>query len=319
MNWMCDVMLMLCITAVSGGMLSLLWMISCRVLRRYGNACLIYTLLKCVMPGYLVPFAAFFKWYGGAAGACRLSYMTSGCMQVYMEMLFGIWCTGMAGTMAGQLLRWRNFQRMLRAKVPAGQKECLLLESLKRQMGIRQTIHMYKSYGILSPCIYGFLRPKLVLPPVSLQKEQLEMILVHELTHLKQKDLFWKPVFAVLNSMFWFSPCIWLVTKQVCRWAEASCDETCCRRYPSRLYFEMMSEMLIKTESRPPEYISLWSESFREFRWRVTCVMRGGRKSRWKRCVTAAATILFLISGSICIYIFCRYAENMYAAVCRGF
>lgn len=314
MNWMCNVMLMLGIAAVSGAMLWLFWLLSCCVLRRYGNAYLIYTLLKCVMLGYLIPFAVFFKRYGGEANGGGLSYMTDGCMRMRMKMLFGIWCAGLMGTMAGQLFRWQNFQRMLRSKVPVRQREYLLLERMKRQMGIRQTMRMYRSYGLLSPCIYGFLRPKLALPAVPLHKKQLEMILTHELTHLKQGDLFWKPAFALLNSIFWFSPCAWLAAKQVCRWAEASCDEVCCRRYPSRPYFEMISEALIKAGNRPPECISLWSESFREFRWRITCVMRSGRKSRWKKIVTAAVTVLFLAGSSISVYIFWRCA-----AVCRRF
>lgn len=278
MNWICNIMLLLYTAAVSGGMLSLIWIVSCRILQRSGNTCRIYALLKCVISGYLLPFAALFQWNGTDASD-RLPHTISGCIREHMGILFGIWCAGMAVSMAIQFFQWSCLKRILRVKIPARQEERMLLAQLLQRMGIRKKVHIYKCYGILSPCIYGIFQTRIFLPAASLERGSLEMMLLHELTHLKQRDTLWKPILVLLTSIFWFTPFSWFVAKQMVRWAEASCDERCCKCCSPRRYFGMMGELLIKNGNPQSQYVSRWTEGAGDFSWRVERIMRGGKRT----------------------------------------
>lgn len=268
MGWINIVVIKIFIMAMSGGAASLIWGAACCVLQRYGKTGMIYTLLKCVILGYLLPVTVSLKCYGTD------EYKKTG-----SGILFGIWCAGIAVSTIIQLLRQSRLKRSFKAKIPVRQEEYILLEELRQKMGIRKKVHIYKCYGVLSPCIYGTWKSGIFLPVMPFKKEQLEMIFYHELTHLRRQDLIWKRIFVLLRIIFWFNPFSWVMLEKICSWAEASCDEICCRRYPARLYFEMMSDLLIEAGSKAPIYTFQYSKGAEEFCWRAGCIIKNSERS----------------------------------------
>lgn len=275
-----NAILMVLIMAVSGGIVSLIWIAASRILRCNKSACLSYTLLKCVVLGYLLPVIIPLKWYKSEMSGADLLCSIDGCKRTGLEIVFGIWCAGMALAIMLQILRRCHLKKAFRAKVPVRWEESILLEELRQRMGIREKVRIYKCYGVLSPCIYGIWNPRIFLPVMPFEKEQLEMILYHELMHLKRKDLFWKMLFGLLNIIFWFTPFSWVMMKEMCRWAEISCDELCCRRYSVRLYFGTMGDLLIREGNRAPKYLFRCSGGMEEFCRRVACIMKNSEENR---------------------------------------
>ena len=76
-----------------------------------------------------------------------------------------------------------------------------------------------------TPMLIGLMRPKIILPSMSLTNEALEMILAHEMVHYKRKDLFVKLLMLITNAVHWFNPIVYALSKQLNMMCELSCDE----------------------------------------------------------------------------------------------
>ena len=74
------------------------------------------------------------------------------------------------------------------------------------------------------PFICGVIRPKIILPEEQFTRKELEIILLHELEHYKQKDIFWKLMCNVLACVHWFNPVKKEICSQIEDWSEVSCD-----------------------------------------------------------------------------------------------
>ena len=63
-----------------------------------------------------------------------------------------------------------------------------------------------------APSLLGIVRPLILLPPAALSGwsvEQLEMVLLHELAHLRRWDNLVNLLQRVLESLLFFHPVVW--------------------------------------------------------------------------------------------------------------
>ena len=60
----------------------------------------------------------------------------------------------------------------------------------------------------ISPMLFGLFRPRLLLPRHlrSFEPEQQQMIIEHELTHWRRRDLYWTSAALLLQTLLWFNP-----------------------------------------------------------------------------------------------------------------
>ena len=77
--------------------------------------------------------------------------------------------------------------------------------------------------GLPSPLLVGWLHP-CILVPESSQPPSCE-ILLHELAHLRRRDLWWMTLGRVVGALWWFYPLAQLLARQVERSAEDVCDD----------------------------------------------------------------------------------------------
>ncbi len=80
-----------------------------------------------------------------------------------------------------------------------------------------------------TPMLLGAARPLIVLPVGIEERERLEDILAHELTHARRHDLLYKWFVAGVTSLHWFNPLMILVRREISRACELSCDEAVVR------------------------------------------------------------------------------------------
>jgi beta-lactamase regulating signal transducer with metallopeptidase domain len=81
---------------------------------------------------------------------------------------------------------------------------------------------------IAAPILVGVLRPMILLPAVALagwSPEQLEMVLLHELAHVRRFDNLVNLVQRIVESALFFHPMVWIVSGWVRREREHCCDE----------------------------------------------------------------------------------------------
>lgn len=99
------------------------------------------------------------------------------------------------------------------------------LALIGEQAGIKRPVELYTNGLISSPLLLGFFRPRIVLPSTDLTPTDLENTLLHELSHYKHRDMFYKWLVQLVICLHWFNPFVYLMGREVGRACELACDE----------------------------------------------------------------------------------------------
>ena len=138
------------------------------------------------------------------------------------------WLLGFLVTVAWFKSRWHRFGKAI-------SKTALPQDSIWRtdlaRLGFRGEgkgrALVVQSADIKAPFIWGFWRPQLVLPASGekLARDDREVMLRHELVHLKRHDPLLNGISHWLCCLFWFQPLIWIARRQLIAYQERSCDD----------------------------------------------------------------------------------------------
>ena len=98
------------------------------------------------------------------------------------------------------------------------------LHKSRRFLGRHGRTRIYISSTVKSPCLAGLV-PAVYLTEDVLQTDSTELILRHELTHLRHLDFLWSLCRTAAVIAYWWNPFIWLAAICSKRDAELACDE----------------------------------------------------------------------------------------------
>ncbi|MBQ3011737.1 MAG: hypothetical protein IJD81_11155 [Oscillospiraceae bacterium] len=94
-----------------------------------------------------------------------------------------------------------------------------------------QTVPIYETAAIETPCLFGFLQPAVyVTPEVFADEDALRHVLAHELTHYRHKDHIWSLLRCVCVTLHWYNPLVWAAAYISQQDAELACDEGALKR-----------------------------------------------------------------------------------------
>ena len=96
------------------------------------------------------------------------------------------------------------------------------LRELKDSKHLRENI--YLSEKVTSPAVYGIIRPRIVLPTTWADRD-LDLVLLHEQTHIRRGDNLWRMLAFVVVALHWFNPVAWIFLKLLLTDLELACDE----------------------------------------------------------------------------------------------
>ncbi|MCH5209051.1 MAG: M56 family metallopeptidase [Oscillospiraceae bacterium] len=96
------------------------------------------------------------------------------------------------------------------------------LYEIKDSARLRDNI--YLSDKIMSPSVYGIIKPKIILP-LSYKDKDIELIVLHEKTHIRRADNLWRVLAHIIVAAHWFNPLCWIFLKLFLADIEHSCDE----------------------------------------------------------------------------------------------
>ena len=149
-------------------------------------------------------------------------------------------------------LRWGNKWRRAQAAVSNAKanqtapvsrgRELEALRRLEQRVGVSRPLALMSSSAAIEPSVFGLLRPVLVWPAglsERLGDEELEAILLHELSHVRRHDNMTAAVHMAIQAAFWFHPLVWWLGVRLVDERERACDEDVLRwGGASQLYAE---------------------------------------------------------------------------------
>jgi beta-lactamase regulating signal transducer with metallopeptidase domain len=102
-----------------------------------------------------------------------------------------------------------------------------ILRSAAGRLGITQQIQVDVTPFVEQPAVLGIVRPRVLLPPdvaAEFASNDLEMIFLHELAHVKRRDIAMNWVLAVLRAIHWFKPAFYVAARRMAAERELACD-----------------------------------------------------------------------------------------------
>jgi beta-lactamase regulating signal transducer with metallopeptidase domain len=100
------------------------------------------------------------------------------------------WSGGASAVLLGLVTNHIRFHRKVAANRPLIDETALnLLEDCKDKMGIRMPVTLVETAAVAGPALFGFLRPRILLPPEftrSFSRDELRFVFLHELGHVKR-------------------------------------------------------------------------------------------------------------------------------------
>lgn len=141
----------------------------------------------------------------------------------------GLWLLWISGTVGLGLGvgrgHWR-IARRVRGSMPASPRLQSLLRQTARELGLNRVPDLRISPEPLSPAVCGFWRPVVLLPgDLELSDAAWRTVFLHELIHLRRRDLWVNAVQVFTQILWWWNPLVWWTNARIRQLRETAVDE----------------------------------------------------------------------------------------------
>ena len=139
-----------------------------------------------------------------------------------------IWLIGVAVTGGRYAIRLWKRQRLIGGasdEVPAYWKETLHRQS--QALGIQRSVRLMWVPLAISPQTWGIWRPAILLPRDAMDwpLAKLEIVLIHELAHVRRRDNLWSSIADALVALYWWNPLMRILRHRVRLVQDQACDD----------------------------------------------------------------------------------------------
>jgi beta-lactamase regulating signal transducer with metallopeptidase domain len=198
-----------------------------------------------------------------------------------------VWLAGVVAMAIGLGCRARRLRRAAAAWPEAADRALPeLMTDCQGRLGLRQPVRLCVAADGTGPAVLGAWRPRIVLPEVIVDgfaRDQLEAILLHELAHIRRRDVAVHWLMIAARVFHWFNPIAWLALSRMAAERELTCDDVVIDilgESNRRLYGETMLRLLERLIARPaaPGVVHFFGS--RRLRTRLESLTRTRKRDR---------------------------------------
>ncbi len=146
----------------------------------------------------------------------------------HMHWLVLAWGLGVMVSSLRLLSGWLKLRRLMHEAEPAPAEWQETLERLARRLGMTRPVRLLRSAALDVPAAVGWLRPVVLLPVTALtglSARQLEMVLAHELAHIRRHDFAVNLVQTLVETLLFYHPAVWWMSRVIRVEREHCCDD----------------------------------------------------------------------------------------------
>jgi len=161
--------------------------------------------------------------------------------------LFGI--AALTGLSAFQTLRYRR--RFFKSQEIMDENTLALLKRCRSDMNVKKPVRLLESNRLLAPVLAGVWRPRIILPAGFAEQsseEQLAHLFLHEIAHLKRRDIVTGWMMSLLCIVHWFNPLVWAALRTMNADGEEAADQSAMRTFDKQRRIEYGRTLLSLTE-----------------------------------------------------------------------
>lgn len=201
-----------------------------------------------------------------------------------------LWLTGVFAIALIQISSYLVTRRaLLRWARPVSPETREQIQYLALRLGLKRTFQVRRSDRVRTAMVLGVLRPVLLLP----QEECDPLVVLHELNHLRRRDLEYKGLMMAACWLHWFNPLVWWMSRVAGRNLELCCDEDVAGKENSAFrhrYGRLLLECA--AEGAGPVLSSRFGSSKEELKARLTNLFVAKKRGRALVCLALACAVL---------------------------
>lgn len=141
-----------------------------------------------------------------------------------------VWLAGTAAYLLLILACHRKLSISVKLQQPLSDPRLIcMIEEARSMLKLRRTVRVFESPRLKSPSLFGFFKPRLLIPRTvreMLTDHELRLVILHELIHLKRNDVALNWVVIFVQALHWFNPFVWLAIRLLRSARELLCDAT---------------------------------------------------------------------------------------------
>ena len=143
------------------------------------------------------------------------------------ELLRIVWIAGMVITAALYLISILKLVQIKRRAIPPSESIRSLCDACRKQAGVKRNVELLQSDLIEAPLSVRFRKNSILLPAEAIKgltEREVRYILLHELMHIRHRDVVTNALFCAGQIVYWFNPLVWLAFSKMRLDREAYCD-----------------------------------------------------------------------------------------------
>ena len=151
------------------------------------------------------------------------------------------WCVGVVLLALKSFFAWQRALILTRrAAETAPDAWQQTLARLALSVGVRMHVRLLVTARVTVPCVVGWLKPVILLPPsalTGLTPLQLEMVLAHELSHIRRLDYLVNLLQVAVETLLFYHPVVRWISRDVRRERELCCDDSAVQACGDALHY----------------------------------------------------------------------------------
>jgi len=136
---------------------------------------------------------------------------------------------------------WWMIHRLRRAaEIEAPGAVQASFERMAKALGLARPVLLRVTSAIAGPVTIGAVRSMVLLPLsalTALGPDELEVVLAHELAHVRRADFFWNLVQTLAETLFFFHPAVWWIGSRIRHERELCCDDLALKICPDAVVY----------------------------------------------------------------------------------
>lgn len=149
-----------------------------------------------------------------------------------------------------------------KAAMPLSHSLLARCHQLQLAMGLERVVRYCQSVHVAAPAVVGWFRPVVMLPVsalTGLSEAQLQAVIAHELAHIKRYDAFVNLFQIAAESLLFYHPGVWWLSKRIRAERENCCDDAAVAACGSPI--EYARALTLMEESRQVPQLALAANS----------------------------------------------------------
>jgi beta-lactamase regulating signal transducer with metallopeptidase domain len=158
-----------------------------------------------------------------------------------VPLIDAFWIIGVIALSIRSLGGWWLIQRLrATATIEAPAAVQAGFQRISAALGLRRPVLLRVTSAIAGPVTVGALRSLVLLPltaATSLSPDELEVVLAHELAHVRRADFLWNLLQTLVETLFFFHPAVWWIGARIRHERELCCDDLALKVCPNPMVY----------------------------------------------------------------------------------